>query len=57
MREGNGATNSPLIHPPMQTCLVVYDDDDDDFTSCHEPKVTLGRRSDTYRVIFLTGPP
>ena len=49
MREGNGATNSPLIHPPMQTCLVVYDDDDDDdFTSCHESKVTLGRRSDIY---------
>ena len=48
MREGNGATNSPLIHPPMQTCLVVYDDDDDDFTNCHESKVTLGRRSDIY---------
>ena len=48
MREGNGATNSPLIHPPMQTCLDVYDDDDDDFTNCHESKVNLGRRSDIY---------
>ena len=49
MREGNGATNSPLIHPPMQTCLVVvYDDDDDDVTSFHESEVSLGSRSDTY---------